>query len=202
VAGKWSKARQKPRDLAYKARTSPDMWSDERGKALNAAVQSLDQVARAMEQKWGYGTLERLASPDLAAKFNRAKENLQAACDGDDHNLVIQKCENMAKGWRLLDRKATEAGCKPLDERVVLHIADSGQKYAFTNESGLYKLIADKYGPDVRVMSFDEVTRIMEDWHKSSTLLNGIKDAFPGSEVTKINPKSEGKDLFDDEIPF
>ena len=57
------------------------MWSDERGKALNAAVQSLDQVARAMEQKWGYGTLERLASPDLAAKFNRAKENLQAACD-------------------------------------------------------------------------------------------------------------------------
>ena len=59
----------------------------------------------------------------------------------------------MVKGWRLLDRKATEAWAVPPDERVVLHTADSGQRYAFTNESGLYKLIADKYGPDVRVMS-------------------------------------------------
>ena len=74
MAGKWSKARQKPRDLAYNARTSPDMWSDERGKALNAAVQSLDQVARAMEQKWGYGTLERLASPDLPQSFTEQKK--------------------------------------------------------------------------------------------------------------------------------
>lgn len=200
MAGKWSKARQKPSKPAYNARSSPDMWSDERGKAMNAAVQSLDQVARAFEQKWGYGTLERLATPDIAAKFARAKESLQNACEGDDHNLVIHKCENLAKGWRLLDRKATEAGHKPLDDRVVLHVADSGQKYAFTNESGLYKLIQAEYGTDVRIVSFDEVTRIMEDWHKSSTLLAGVRDKFPGAEVTKIETKE--KEELNDDIPF
>ena len=200
MAGKWSKARQKPSKPAYNARSSPDMWSDSRGKAMNAAVQSLDQVARTFEQKWGYGTLERLATPDIAAKFARAKESLQNACEGDDHNLVIHKCENLAKGWRLLDRKATEAGHKPLDDRVVLHVADSGQKYAFTNESGLYKLIQAEYGADVRIVSFDEVTRIMEDWHKSSTLLAGVRDKFPGAEVTKIQNKE--KEELNDDIPF
>ena len=77
--GKWSKIKPE-----YQARPSPDMWNDrDDASIMNAAINSLDQVARDMEQRWGYGTLERLASPDLAAKFEMARESLRVACAGD-----------------------------------------------------------------------------------------------------------------------
>ena len=46
-----------PTESGYKA---PKMFSDERRHEVSAAVNSVDEVARNLEQKWGIGKLERL----------------------------------------------------------------------------------------------------------------------------------------------
>lgn len=191
--GKWSNV--KP---AYQARPSPDMWNDkDDASIMNAAINSLDQVSREMEQRWGYGTLERLASPDLAAKFEMARESLRVACAGDDPSIVIQKAENMAKGWRVLEKRALEKGEKPIDERIWLHIADDGRRYGFVNEIGIAAQVTESHS--CRVYSLDEVTRIVQRYEAEAMIVAATKDAFPGAEIQEIVNKG---DKLNDEIPF
>jgi len=49
-------------ESGYKA---PAMWSDARRNEVSAAVNTVDEIARNMEQKWGIGKLERLAPLNL-----------------------------------------------------------------------------------------------------------------------------------------
>jgi len=198
--GKWTKVRPAYEQLTRKA---PEMWDErDNSKIMQAAIESMDQVAREMEQRWGYGTLERAASPDLAAKFEMARENLRLACEGDDPNVVIQKAENLAKGWRVLEKRAIEKGLKPIDERIWLHVADDGRRYAFVNDIGIASQVTEKF--DCRVYSLDEVTRIIQNYEIDATIVSAVKDTFPGAEITQIKKPEKQKtgDFFDDEIPF
>jgi hypothetical protein len=191
--GKWAKV--KP---AYNARPSPEMWNERDNVAvMNAAINALDQVARELEQRWGYGTLQRHASPDLAAKFEMANENLRIACEGDDPSLVVQKAENLAKGWRVLEKRAKEKGLKPIDERIWLHIADDGKRYGFVNDIGIAAQVTEEH--QCRVYSLDEIVRIIQRYEDEANIVAATKDAFAGAEITSIVKK--GEDL-NDSIPF
>ena len=53
-----------------------------RQRQVDAALAPLDRLAREMEGAWGYRRLQSLASPDLAVKFESARQKLDEAIKG------------------------------------------------------------------------------------------------------------------------
>ena len=59
---------------------------------IQALVDGLDQVALAMERKWGVGRLRLLVSDFLRAKFDEQKDRLDAA-------LATGSFEGWSRAW-------------------------------------------------------------------------------------------------------
>ena len=177
----------------YKA---PAMYSDARRNEVSAAVNSVDEVARNLEQKWGIGKLERLAPPKLAVAFARATENFNAACEGDDLKYLIAKCDNLIDGWKALEATAIKNGHNPTDVDVWFAVAPPDQgSYSFALVKHPADLASVSKEDAERAYSMDEVIRIINDWE--SRMVKEVKEHFPKSHITKIETKE-----FNDEIPF
>ena len=73
------------------------------------ALKPLDKVAAELEAKWGIEHLQSLVSPDLAMRFERARQQLDDALETDDPELTAQKAAALIRGWRALDKAATDA---------------------------------------------------------------------------------------------
>jgi len=209
--GRYIKTTAKPKARGEDAWYPPAMWSDSRYAIVRAAMDSVDEVARRLEQRWGIGRLERLAPPDLAVKFEQARQNLNDAANNDDHNYLVQKANNMIAGWNALERFAEKNGHQPADERIWYAIAPDnagGKPYAIIQDSGVAKLVDPESVS--RTYTLDELCRIINFWEENSPLVKSVKDVFPGAEIQSIKPKEEkdGKSskkqdtFFDDEIPF
>ena len=182
--------------------TAPAMFSDDRFDTVNAAINSVDQVARKLEQMWGIGRLERLAPPSLAVKFEQARQNFNAAANGDDSNYLVQKANNLITGWKALEQSAVKDGNKPEDPKVWHFIGpdDLGnKKYAIVDHaSDVNNHILDG---GHKVYSLDEVARILAEWEKThlGDMAAKVKELFPKSKLTKIR---QTKGEMNDEIPF
>ena len=72
-----------------------DVLIHPRGVSIDAALATVDEVAHAMERKWGIGRLERLVEPDLAAKFVSAQEKLNKAIETNDVAQVVKRAETL-----------------------------------------------------------------------------------------------------------
>ena len=184
---------------------APNMWGDHRYPIVKAALDSVDEVARTLEQRWGIGRLQRIAPPDLAVKFAQATENFNEACNQDDHNYMVQKANNLIAGWKALERSAEKNGFSPADPKVwYLRAPDDaldGKPFAIIENTGDYKRIE----PDTvkRIYTLDEICRFIQFWEEKNSMANTVKDTFPGSHITSIKPNKENKEeFFDDEIPF
>ena len=93
---KYARIKRKPKISTADDRfAAPAMFSDNRHDTVCAAINSVDQKARQLEQHWGIGKLERLAAPKLAVAFEQARQNFQDACQGDDSNYLTQKANNL-----------------------------------------------------------------------------------------------------------
>ena len=86
--------------------------------AVRAIVDGLDQVAHAMERKWGVGRLRLLVGDLPRAKFDAQKDKLDAAIESGRETYVRVHAEGMKRAWRFLDKAAAEAGHKPLSPEV------------------------------------------------------------------------------------
>ena len=85
---------------------------------IQAMVDGLDQVAVAMERKWGVGRLRLIVSDFLRAKFDEQKDRLDAAIQSGEENYVAHPVDGMKRAWSALDRAAHDAGEKPLAPEV------------------------------------------------------------------------------------
>lgn len=192
--------RQRKNDDAEEQWFAPAMWGDKRSEICRAAVNSVDKVARDLEQRWGIGKLEELASPKLAVQFEQARQNFSEAANGDDHNYLVQKAENLIKGWKALEAQAIKNGHSPDDAEVWYAIApeDVGE-YTFAiakNGSDAAVVDRDKYP---RVYTLDEVARIIHNFENS--MIRKAKEVFPNSTITKIGDNTN-KEPPNDPIPF
>lgn len=192
--------RERKTDDAEEQWFAPAMWSDKRSEICRAAVNSVDKVARDLEQRWGIGKLEELASPKLAVQFEQARQNFSDAANGDDHNYLVQKAENLITGWKALEAQAIKNGHSPDDAEVWYAIApeDVGE-YTFAivkNASDAAAVDREKYP---RVYSLDEVARIIHNFENS--MIRKAKEIFPNSTITKIGDNTN-KEPLNDPIPF
>lgn len=161
------------------------------------ALQPLDKVASEMESKWGVERLPSLVSPDLAMKFERARQQLDEAVAADDPELTAQKAAALIRGWRKLDAEATEAGY-PVEPDKVWHCEQDDFAIAIVQDHSDGKYAAEGH----RVFTIDEVTRLIGAKYRE---VYSAKTVFPGAEVTSVkntDPKPPMDWEKGDEIPF
>ena len=151
---------------------------------IQAMVDGLDQVAVAMERKWGVGRLRLIVSDFLRAKFDEQKDRLDAADPvwrGELRSRI--HCDGMKRAWSALDRAAHDAGEKPLAPEVwecVLPSTGEVMSLVRTDTE------AHHVARECRVFTTDEVA-ILIDAVGDGVL--DIKQKFPGATVTGIRKK-------------
>ena len=196
-----SKDKKKDADESWSA---PAMWSDDRYKVVKSAFDAVDEVARQMQHKWGIGKLERLASPQLAISFNRARVNFSDAANGDCEKYMAQKAANLIAGWKALEASAKKNGFNPDDGRVMYLIAPDdagGGSYAIIGHSCDSKAVTE---PVERVYTADEVIRILKRWEGThfGDMTSKVKEHFPDAEISKLDSTNINEKDYDDPIPF
>ncbi len=170
--------------------------------AIAAALQPLDKVSSETEARWGIGVLERLVSPETAAKFASARVKLDNAIDAGDLEEVTKRASVMIRGWKAVEEEAL-ANKSPKQNRPDLERSwfvegDDGARYCFVHHEADTTLALKAY-PDHIVWSMNEVVRILQS-HELA-LVSKTKEIFPGAVVTRaerVRPKVN----FDEEIPF
>jgi hypothetical protein len=165
----------------------------EQAEAVTEALRPLDRVAVEMEGKWGVGRLTRLVTPDMAARFGSAKDKLNEAIRSNDGEEVAKRAAVMIRGWQALDRAATESGCEPLPLRTVA-VQHNGRAYVIAwDRADVHKAAKLSRAPE-NVVSVQE---LLVAYEALRAKIDGVKQAFPGAELTKISIPPGG-----DALPF
>jgi len=163
---------------------------------IQAMVEGLDQVAVAMERKWGVGRLRLIVSDFLRAKFDEQKDRLDAAIAAGEERYVAAQVDGMKRAWAALDRAAHDAGEQPLAPQVwecVLPSTGEVVSLVCTDTE------AHHVARECRVFTTAEVAILID------ALGDGVLDVkhkFPGATVTGIRRKAPVDWQRGDEIPF
>lgn len=199
-------------------------WAKERYEVGQATVDSLEEFAWRIQQRWGKGKLQRLASPQLAVAFKQAQQNFERAYLEDDVNYMVQKAKNLIQGWEALEKYAYKNGHKPNDAKIWYAIAPiecDAFTYAIVKDSSDMQFV-DKESAD-RTYTLDEIATIIHKFEKNNKAATEVKDLFSGSEIVSVgtgeydkygreimkgakkNDKKTYEDRYaelDDEIPY
>jgi hypothetical protein len=163
---------------------------------IQAMVEGLDQVAIAMERKWGVDRLRLLVSDYLRAKFDEQKDRLDAAIQSGEERYVAAQVEGMKRAWAALDRAAHDGGEQPLAPEVWECVLPStGEVVSLVRTP----VEAHHVARECRVFTAAEVAILID------ALGDGvldIKHKFPGAAVTGIRRKAPVDWERGDEIPF
>lgn len=160
------------------------------------ALEPLDKVAVEMEGKWGVGRLQRLVTPDMAAKFASAKEKLNDAIRDNDLDAVVSKAAVLIRGWHALDKAAIEAGHKTYPEGV-WSAKHRGTTYTVClDRADVGKVARDAVDPS-HIVTLAELLLVWDEF-QAKRFITQTKTLFPGATVEKI----EDKKGLNDEIPF
>jgi len=168
---------------------------------IQAMVDGLDQVALAMERKWGVGRLRLLVSDFLRAKFDEQKDRLDAALRSGEERFVAAQVEGMRRAWDALDRAAREGGAKPLAPEVWECVLPSTGEIISLVRS---EEEAHHVAREGRVFTVAEIAILIEALGEG---VLAVKQKFPGAAITGIRrkavPAKAGIDWSrGDDIPF
>jgi len=163
---------------------------------IQAMVDGLDQVALAMERKWGVDRLRLLVSDLLRARFDEQKDRLDQALVTNDEAFVRAQVGGMRRAWESLELAASEAGETPLAPQVwECMLPDTGEIVSLVRTSAEAHHVA-RAG---RVFTVAEVAILI------AALGNGVLEAkklFPGATVTGVRRQPPMDLSPDDEVPF
>ena len=168
-----------------------------RQRQVNAALDPLDRVAREYEGKWGYRRLQSLASPELAVKFEGARQKLEEAIKAQDTDEVVKRAAIMIRGWQALEKAAVDAGHTPLGQGL------------WQDKSGgkTFTVALIREDVDAPALSAAEpetvvcVEELLVCWQNRYEGVGKVKAAFPGATVSDERPRTR-LPRGGDEIPF
>jgi len=163
---------------------------------IQAMTEGLDELAHAMERKWGVGRLRLIVSDFLRAKFDEQKDRLDAALQSGEERYVTAQVEGMRRAWWALDRAAHDAGEQPLSPEVWECVLPSTGEVVSLVRSDTE---AHHVAREGRVFTVAEVAILIE------ALGDGViavKHSFPGATVIGIRRKAPVDWERGDDIPF
>jgi hypothetical protein len=169
-----------------------------RQRQVDAALVPLDRLAREMEGAWGYRRLQSLAAPELAVKFESARQKLDEAIKAQDADTVAQRAAILMRGWQALAKAATDAGHTPLGQGMWQ--AKSGGK--------TFTVVLVREDVDAPALSAAEpatvvcVEELLVCWQNRYESVGKVKDAFPGASVVDERPATRPLKRNGDELPF
>ncbi len=168
---------------------------------FEAAKAMHDKAVLTMDARWGTDVLPTLVSPELAAKFARVQQRMNAAIEAGDDDAAIAAFGSVVRGLTALDEAATAAGHKPLEiARWWATRAEDGRGYLFTqNEDDARVAARQGRWEGFQIWSLPEVIRVLED--KSFESVLKAKQLWPEAAVVKVaRPAVDWRQ--GDEVPF
>lgn len=177
---------------------------------LTGYFQATETAREESEAKWGWGRAEKLAPPDLLAKFRRQQVTWSAAYQAAWEapiltrgllDAVVAKSAAMVRAWAALDAAATEAGHRAIAPWVwEVPLADGTVAAFVQTDAEASKVIAE--GRYLVVYTAREVGNVIDALPQSLAL---AKVQFPGAKFQgRSFPPGERPEWLDggDEIPF
>lgn len=154
---------------------------------ITAAVLSVDEVARAMERRWGVGRLVRLVSPATLLRFRQAHALWTQAYSADRDAAEAERTSAMmVRAWKALDAEATAASHEPLAPTVWEGRTEDGRVLVITRTSEEALAIAGVADERARtIWTVDELARCVAMFEQ----ISDIKRSFPGATVTAVSPR-------------
>ena len=181
-------------------------WMKSNGTYIagRAELDGVDQIAAAMERKWGADRLRLLVPTEWREKFDRQRLKLARANRQGTLDDVRREAPRMIAAWRRLDALAEEAGAKPCDPDVLEIALETGELVAIVRDIHDSRAVqAQAEGRRIAVYSHDEIARMLASYRQVSE----VKVLFPGAEVVAVRSQQPLDPLtaieeFDDSIPF
>ena len=161
------------------------------------ATGPFDNVARAMDRKWGVNRLPEIVSPATASRWGLAMSDLNAAIGAGDEALVVQKVNACLRGFAAMDAEATTAGHQPIVPDAWEFQID-GKTCALLRDDAAWPAYSAAR-PGVRVYTIREVANALEAYGQT---VAAVKDAFPGAEVKAVRKPTKLEIELEDSIPF
>lgn len=159
---------------------TPDQWT------ITRILGNLDEIATDFETRWGKGRLPTLVSDDMAAKWERQMEKLNAAIEAEHPDDVLDLALGTRRGWELMEEHALASGHKTLDPHVWEVTAPDGYLYRVFSSQG--RAIGENG------ISVQELVRF---YHTARLKTFGIVST---TETQRAEPLIEN--VLDDDIPW
>jgi hypothetical protein len=161
-----------------------------------SAVESFHAAETQMNRKWGWYAWQKMTTPDLAAKYSKARQRYMDAIDGIGD--LVKCCENLSKGLKVIDRQLLEE--RAPDDVFYLTARINKKNYYFVSDQmDMQRVLPLMKGKDPIVYTLDEIVTIIQ--ADKVDVADEIKKQFPGAYVRSIEFKHNQEQL-DDEIPF
>jgi hypothetical protein len=185
-----NKPKPDPRPLG-----SPQSWARTPGTFISAQafIDGADQLATAMEQKWGCGRLRLLVSPELREKFDRQRYLLNQAIWHGDLEAVRVQSARMTSAWQALDKAADVDGAEHLSPEVWEVTLADGTVAAIVQQDYFVPEVV-RTGRAVAVYTLEEIGRILS----HHTAVTEAKLTFPGATVEAVRRPSDPLDNIPD----
>lgn len=157
-------------------------WEQSYGTYLSgrAVLDGVDELALAMEAKWGCDRLRLLVGDMSREKFDRQRFKLNAAITHGSLQEVIDQGNRMKLAWRTLDGEATAYGAQPLAREVWEVAAPDGTAIAIVRTTAHAKLVPP--GRRTVVYTLDEIAEVL----LASEQILKAKVQWPGAEVVRV----------------
>lgn len=163
---------------------------------IRAMVEGVDQLAHAMERKWGVGRLRLLVADALRARFDEQRDRFDAAIASDDEHYVRIHAEGMRRAWQALDAAAVSDGAPIIAPEIwECVLPETGEVVGIARTEAEAHHEAER----LRVFTLPEIAKLIE--ALGDTVLE-IKRQFPGAAINTITRKKPFDWARGDEIPF
>ena len=170
-------------------------------ETIQAAIAPVDALQAETDARWGIDALPALVTPELAAKFGRARGLLNDAIRQRDEKLVLKYSDTVLRGLRALEQAARDAGHSPQPPEIIHRRDARGNAWKIVTEPRQYDRAIAETGDPVQTVTIEELLcSYIAVRERSNKLIDKVKAEYPGATVTaaKIGDPVE----HNDEIPF
>jgi hypothetical protein len=161
----------------------------------DAALGPFDTAVRAMDRKWGVDRLMEIVSPESADKWARAMAGLNESIQNDDPDKTKAWVDVCLRGLKAMDDEAVKSG-QPISDPMIWEYQYEGATYGIIEDGRHWPAAYDKR-PGLVIFNMREVAMALHE--RRNGLVDAVKLAFPGAEVTDVR---KVKQPLDDAIDF
>lgn len=164
-------------------------------------IASLDHEARKLEQLWGIGRLELLASSEFRLRFEQQRDLLNAALENDQVSRedILMQIGGMRRAWQAIDAHVRAAGHQPASPVVwEVQLEDGTVAMIVRDEADASQVAVQARERRAALYSLAEIGRLISGY----PTLTKAKEAFPGAVITSVRHKTPTEEFLNDSIPF